>query len=85
MACRTVKVGDFQVWMCGPRRSAAGCSTPGCAQRHTKLCDYPVTRKGQPGTCDAKLCDLCAKSVGPDKDYCPPHARLAAKKGSQGS
>jgi RNA polymerase subunit RPABC4/transcription elongation factor Spt4 len=29
-------------------------------------------------TCDRKMCDRCATSVGEDKDYCPNHnqARL---------
>lgn len=81
MACRSFNFGDCQVTLCVPRSSAAPCSTPGCHNRHTKLCDYPVTRNGQPGTCDAKLCDRCAKRVGPNKDFCPAHERLAAKQG----
>ena len=40
------------------------------------LCDFPVTRAGKVGTCDAKLCDRCRVRVGPDKDHCPPHAKV---------
>lgn len=29
------------------------------------------------GTCDAWICDRHAKRVGPDRDCCPPHARLS--------
>lgn len=51
------------------------CSTPGCTRHAGKLCDYPVTRKGKPGTCDRAVCDRCATSIAPDVDYCAPHAR----------
>ena len=40
------------------------------ARLHSKLCDYP-TGKGK--TCDRKMCDRCATSVGEDLDYCPTH------------
>jgi hypothetical protein len=47
-----------------------------CKQReHTKLCDYKITvgSVGCSRTCDAKMCDQCAKNVGVDLDYCPDH------------
>lgn len=43
----------------------------------TQLCDYPVTRKGAPATCDRACCAKGAVNVGPDRDYCPPHHRLS--------
>lgn len=58
----------------GDRRKP--CSTANCTGRATKLCDYPLAKGG---TCDRPVCARCATSVGPDKDYCPPHARHAAK------
>jgi hypothetical protein len=43
-----------------------------CIRTATKLCDYPL---GNGKTCDKPLCDCCAVNVGPDRDYCPKHAR----------
>ena len=47
-----------------------------CAKIHTKLCDFPVWGK----TCDKRMCDEHATEVGPDKDYCPPHAKESGGK-----
>jgi len=33
-------------------------------------CDYP---RGN-STCNRRLCETCATSVGDDRDYCPEHA-----------
>jgi hypothetical protein len=62
----------------GPRKFVP-CSVPGCGRPSVRLCDWPVTRAGVKGTCDAKLCARHATHVGPDRDYCPPHAKLAPK------
>ena len=77
MPCTPIPGGGF-VCSRGTRR----CSVPGCAARMAaKLCDYPVKRADRMGrvvagaTCDAALCAAHAVSVGPDRDYCPPHAR----------
>lgn len=56
------------------------CST-GCGRRATKLCDFPLSGKKAGKTCDADLCERCAEHVGPDRDYCPPHARAAKEAG----
>ena len=47
-----------------------------------KLCDFPTGAGGK--TCDAGMCDRCATSIGPDKDYCPTHKgqQPAAQQGS---
>ena len=80
MPCHTIKMpGGVMVVACSRNSRRSQCSTPSCTNYSSKLCDYPVTRNGQPTTCDAKICDRCATSVGPDKDYCRPHAQLAAK------
>ena len=50
------------------------CSVPECGARATKLCDYPVSSH-ESGTCDKPLCWRHAVNVGPDADYCPPHAK----------
>ena len=41
------------------------------------LCDFVVgkTRGGKDITCDKPICDHCAKEVGPDKHFCPRHAK----------
>jgi hypothetical protein len=48
----------------------------GCRRRATLRCDFP-----QPGnkssSCDAWLCAGCAVHVGPDRDYCPHHGKVA--------
>lgn len=36
-----------------------------------KLCDFPTGTGGK--TCDAGICDRCATTIGPDRDYCPNH------------
>ena len=80
MACRPFNLGNGVTGIIctrGGRRSY--CSSPGCTNYSEKLCDYPVTRAGVQGTCDAKLCMRHATHVGPDRDYCPPHAKLAPK------
>ncbi len=54
--------------VCIKRPRPARCSV--CKARpHTRLCDGPGKRPGK--TCNAKLCDRCAKHVGPDRDLCP--------------
>jgi hypothetical protein len=55
-----------------PRRT---CSTVGCTKPGTLLCDYPVVRRGRKTTCSRYMCTSCAKRIGPECDYCPPHAR----------
>jgi hypothetical protein len=46
-----------------------------------KLCDFPSTPSK---TCDAGMCDRCATSTGPDRDYCPNHKdqKPAAEQGA---
>lgn len=55
-----------------PRRRCGFCSL----RWVTKLCDHPVEHGKR--TCDAGMCDQCASHIGPDRDFCPPHARHAA-------
>ncbi len=78
MSCEPIVGADGRTvrLACTRGRKHAACSVPGCGREHTKLCDYALTNTSS-GTCDAKLCDAHASRVGPDRDYCPPHARLA--------
>jgi hypothetical protein len=81
MACRVIAAGPgFTAIACGPRARQPACSTPSCRNPAGKACDYPVTLKGVAGTCDARLCELHAKSVGPDVDWCPSHVAFEARK-----
>jgi len=75
MTCRPLNRGNGVTgWAC-----SRGERCKECGGRASKLCDYPL-RGGKAGkTCDAALCAKCAVNVGPDRDYCLPHARVAAK------
>lgn len=50
-----------------------------CGRFSTKLCDFPIKVGdiGHTRTCDAPMCDACATRVGPNRDYCPNHAKPA--------
>jgi hypothetical protein len=61
---------------CGHTRHR-NCSTPGCRRHADKLCDFPVLRDDKAATCDRPVCGGCALRVGPDRDFCQPHAREA--------
>jgi hypothetical protein len=82
MACRGVRgqLDDgtpFVAITCSRERPRA-CSSCGAHVRVGVLCDAPVTRKGKAGTCDRFCCRKCAVNVGPNRDYCAPHARVRA-------
>lgn len=72
MACRsfTLPDGGFGL-ICGPAPRRVKCWVTHCHERSTKLCDFPV---GRGKTCDNNVCDRHAKSMGPDRDYCPLHS-----------
>lgn len=79
MACRPFVGPNGAVgFMCGPQGPRKACSAPGCTDRATKACDFPVNRPGKKSrTCDADLCDRHATSMGDGLDWCPPHVRYA--------
>lgn len=54
--------------------SSHRCNT--CGKPASIQCDYQVIRAGKASTCDRWCCRGCATSVGPDRDYCAPHARV---------
>lgn len=83
MTCHRIDLGDGTFAIActrGPRRKAAPCLY--CGKReHTKLCDHEVS----PGkTCDRKLCEACAVHVGPNRDLCPDHAKVARQQNLPG-
>lgn len=70
----------FEAIVCtgGARRKRCKCGRPS-----TKLCDFKLTGAKASKTCDAPLCPRCATSIGPDRDLCPAHARLARETDQQ--
>lgn len=72
MPCRPLPGG---MGIACSRGSRKRCKVPGCTRDATKLCDWPVTARAS-GTCDMDLCARHAKSIAPDRDYCPAHAKL---------
>jgi hypothetical protein len=42
----------------------------------TLECDYELSRNllGEPILCNAKMCWVCSRQVGEDRDYCPRHS-----------
>jgi hypothetical protein len=76
MICRTTSVPEGVGILCGPRPRRARCTVCHCLGAEL-LCDGPGRAPG--GTCDAKLCRGCARSIGADVDYCPTCFDVAAR------
>jgi hypothetical protein len=55
------------------RKKCAACGT----QWASLECDFPDQNR-KSGTCDKPLCNGCAVTVGPDRDFCPHHPRDVA-------
>ena len=66
--------------MCTGRARRKRCSHPGCDQWATLQCDWPLAGDAAGKTCDRDVCARHAVHVGPDRDYCMPHARLEAER-----
>lgn len=64
--------------VCRGHRRTKPCVT--CGKPGTKLCDYPVRRKGKDATCDRAMCSQHATADGPDLDYCLAHASLKVER-----
>jgi hypothetical protein len=78
MHCRTIAAGPgMTAIVCGGRQRRTTCSTPACGRDTVALCDYPVMKKGKETTCSARICDRCRASQPEDRDFCPPHYRIA--------
>lgn len=74
MKCTAVPIHGGVAFLCGSRAPRRRCSVPGCTNWADRQCDFPVkARKSK--TCDAYLCDRCAKPAGENLDHCPPHAK----------
>jgi hypothetical protein len=85
MSCRTIATGPGMFAIVCDRTRGSVCQTPGCGRTTEALCDYPVVRKERRVRCDRKLCDRCRVRQGPDKDFCPPHAKAAPPRSPQPS
>jgi hypothetical protein len=82
MACRVIAAGPgFTAIACGHARGSRCLLHPELPQPagrgDLRLPRHP---QGRGGTCDARLCELHAKSVGPDVDWCPSHVAFEARK-----
>ena len=84
MTCTPVKLpGGGSAIICGPKQRYPKCRF--CPTLHdgtganpaTLLCDFPVAKTlgGDVITCDAQVCERCARRVG-DKDFCPKHPEV---------
>ena len=75
MTCRTIITGpgSFAI-VCTRGERKKRCA---CGNVATLLCDFPLTGEKTGKTCDAPICRRCAKSVGPNRDYCPAHGRIS--------
>ena len=79
MPCNPLRDKDDRVvgFVCTRGQKVPACSEPGCTWRSERLCDYPLRGEKAGQTCDRPLCRRHARRVGPDRDYCPPHATEA--------
>jgi len=87
MPCQPVdmgKLGTAIVCTRGRQSKPKPCQEPGCTKPHTHLCDFPVVRKRNVGTCDRRICEGHASRIEADGDdtvdYCPAHAQLERKR-----
>jgi hypothetical protein len=64
----------------GPKATQHCSCEGGCGAAATKQCDYPL-RFGTKvkGTCSRYICEAHATKIDGDRDYCPAHARKAAR------
>lgn len=72
MACDLVQLprgGTAIVCSSGPRPRCDSCGRPA-----PYLCDWKVPEH-RSGTCDAKICAICASNPAIEKHLCPEHAR----------
>jgi hypothetical protein len=67
--------GKWVGTICGTERYRK-CSVPECRAHGRFQCDFAVATR-QSGTCDRYMCERHRTRVGPDRDFCPPHQRIA--------
>jgi hypothetical protein len=67
--CEHLDINGSHVIICGARRKRRFCS---CGREADFECDWKVAIR-KSGTCDAPICKLHAKEVGPGKHLCREH------------
>jgi len=78
MKCAHLTMSDGQALIVCGAIKVATCYL--CGKEATKLCDW---HGGQKRTCDRGLCDEHATSPAPNKDLCPPHAKMWAERNAR--
>lgn len=73
MKCSTLKVGGYNVIVCGAKRIQACCKCGGPA---VVLCDWKIDSYH---TCDKPICERCTVKPAEGKDLCPRHAEAWAR------
>jgi hypothetical protein len=73
MTCHPLGNGGGFFCTRGPQARCSSCNK----RLASKLCDFDLTGAKAGSTCDRKLCAGCAVVVGPERDYCPAHARAS--------
>lgn len=82
MPCRTINLGNgATAIVCTRGERSHSCRE--CGARASKQCDYALRGRASGRTCSVYLCDRCAVVAGAELDYCPTHARVAAKESVQ--
>jgi hypothetical protein len=79
MPCDTKTIPGAILCSRGHRRPK--CQEPGCAAPGAFQCDFPLAGRKVGKTCDRHVCAAHRVPQGPDRDYCPTHARLGAEVG----
>ena len=74
MTCRVVASGQGVLAIACTRTPRAPCYA--CQRASSALCDFPLAGPKTGQTCDRALCESCRVKVGPNRDYCQPHAAL---------
>lgn len=71
MTCRVSDAGNGRVAIVCTRRDYRPIRCQFCGRKGSLLCDAKV---GPKKTCDAKLCNACARKSG-GSDFCPRHTQ----------
>ncbi len=81
MKCTPIDLGNGMTGIvCTTRRKRKPCA---CGRSASLECDFP-NEKRKSKTCDAPICDQCARRISPNVDHCrahdaPPVSRADAK------
>ena len=84
MPCKplTDKEGRVFGFACSRGSSRPRCK---CGRPSRYLCDFPLKGRKEGQTCDAPLCDSCAKLIKKTAQgsvhYCPAHQRMSEMEG----